>query len=279
MDIYKITNQINGKIYVGLTTRSAMSRFKEHIKLSETSNYAIHRAIKKYGAKNFTVVVLESSPNIEILIKRESYWIKTFDSMNPYIGYNMINQEDFKKIFSSEVRDKISKSQIERFNTMSNEEKLILYRNTSKARQGIKKNINTRYVGVTKAKFGRFACDTSYLGKRYRKLFLSEIDAAMAYDRIVLYIYGEDAKLNFPNKKNNYLEEDLILFMEWFLNDKSTQGRPAKLFYIYNDLIAEAKINAKKEIISQNIKSYDVVDLTFMYNGKINPDFLLKYAE
>jgi hypothetical protein len=101
----------------------------------------------------------------------------------------------------------------------------------------------------------------------------------MAYDRIVLYIYGEDARLNFPNKRMDYLKEDLIVFMEWFLNDKTAQGRPTKLFYIYNDLIPEVKINAKKEIVLYNIKNCDVVDLTFMYNGKINPDFLLKYQE
>jgi len=279
MDIYKITNQINGKIYIGLTTRSAIYRFREHVKLSEVSNYAIHRAIKKYGKSNFIIEVLESPSNIETLIKRESYWIKKFDSMNPRVGYNMINQEDFGKVLSKEVRDKISKSQIERFAQMSQESKRNLFKNTAKARQGIKRNSKTQYVGVTRAKFGRFACNTSYLGKRYRKLFLSEKEAAMAYDRIVLYVYGEDAKLNFSDQRENYLKEDLVVFMEWFLNDRTIQGRPAKLCYVYNDLISEAKITAKNEILKYNIRNADVVDLLFLYNGKINPDFLLKYGD
>lgn len=279
MEIYKIINSINGKIYIGLTTKTAIKRFKEHIKLSESSNYAIHRAMRKYGINNFTVETIESCDNIETLIKRESYWIKSTDSMNPRVGYNMINQEDFVKVFNSEVKNKISKSQKQRFALMSEEEKKSLYKNTIKARQGIKKNGISQYVGVSKGKFGRFVCNTSYMGTIFRKMFLSEIEAAQAYDRIVLYVYGSDAKLNFPDKRNDYLAEDLVLYVEWFLNDKSIQGRPARRLYLYHDLINESKIEAKNQILLYDIKNINVVDLQFLYNGKINPDFLLKYQE
>lgn len=279
MDIYKITNSVNGKIYIGLTTKTAQERFKQHMDLSRRSDYAIHRAMRKYGKENFTVEILERCSSVDELIKRESYWIKFYNSMNPRVGYNMINQEDFRKVYNQEVGDKISKAQKERFALMSDAEKKELYGRTVKCRQGIKKGGISEYVGISKAKLGRYACNTSYMGEVYRKSFLSEIEAAQAYDKVVLYLYGNDAKLNFPDKREEYLQDDLVLYMEWFLTDRAAKGRPARKLYSYNDLIPEVKPEAKKQIKLHNITNVDVVDLQFLYNGKINPDFLLKYSE
>lgn len=278
MEIYIITNLVNNKKYIGLTTRNSKKRFQEHLSFSKHSNNAIHRAIRKYGKLNFKLEVLENCSDIESLIKRECFWIKYYDSMNPIFGYNMINQEDSVKIINDEVKNKISNAQKNRFLKMSKEEKDKLYRYTSKSRQGIKRNKQTKYVGVSVAGI-RYACETSYLGKRYRKLFISEREAAESYDKIVLYLYGEDAKLNFDKKRQLFLKEDLCFFIEWFLNDKQVQGRPAKKIYFYQELMDDAKINAKNEIKKHKIKNTVVPDLNFLYNGKINPNLLLKHGE
>lgn len=81
--IYLIENQINGKKYVGLTTRNLQIRWKEH-----TRHYSqvIDKAIQVYGEKNFTIKQLEECPDEE-LDKRETYWIKYFNSANN--GYNL----------------------------------------------------------------------------------------------------------------------------------------------------------------------------------------------
>lgn len=280
MQIYKITNLINSKIYIGLTTKSYLKRFEVHLKNSETLDYALYRAIRKYGKNNFKVEVVENCASIEELIKRESFWIKTLDSMNPNVGYNMINQEDWGKIFSEEVKEKMSKSQINRLSKISKEAKQDIYKKASISRQGfLKPKGSSPFIGVCMMKNGRFNCETAYLTKRYRRLFLSEIEAAEAYDKLVLYLYGANAKLNFPDKREEYLKEDLLLFVDWFLYTTQKQGRPAKKLYIYDELLEESKINAKMNIKNYNILNIDVPDLKYLYDGTINPDFLLHYNE
>ena len=86
--IYKITNKINGKSYIGQTIQNVKERFYQHCatKCSKAvSNMAIHRAIKKYGKSNFTVEVIEEIDSAN-LNDRERYWIKYYNSYNN--GYN-----------------------------------------------------------------------------------------------------------------------------------------------------------------------------------------------
>ena len=86
--IYKITNTINSKSYIGQTIQNVKERFYQHCatKCSKVvSNMAIHRAIKKYGKSNFTVEVIEEIDSAN-LNDRERYWIKYYNSYNN--GYN-----------------------------------------------------------------------------------------------------------------------------------------------------------------------------------------------
>ena len=86
--IYKITNTINSKSYIGQTIQNVKERFYQHCatKCSKAvSNMAIHRAIKKYGKSNFTVEVIEEIDSTN-LNDREKYWIKYYNSYNN--GYN-----------------------------------------------------------------------------------------------------------------------------------------------------------------------------------------------
>jgi group I intron endonuclease len=86
MIIYKITNLINGKLYIGLTKYTAKRRFKEHCKPS--SNMLIGKSIQKYGKHNFTIEVLEQVNDLDLLNWLEAYYIKHFDCLAP-IGYNL----------------------------------------------------------------------------------------------------------------------------------------------------------------------------------------------
>jgi group I intron endonuclease len=88
--IYKITNLVNGKIYVGQTTKSLKERFQRHCwgtteKDSYHLNMAIKKAIKKYGKNNFTIELIEEVET-DKLDEREVYWISYYDSYNK--GYN-----------------------------------------------------------------------------------------------------------------------------------------------------------------------------------------------
>ena len=86
--IYKITNNINGKVYIGQTTRTIKDRWKQHINdsKSKTNLPYFHKAINKYGPENFSIEKIIEAPQSE-LDELEIFYIKKYDSYNN--GYNM----------------------------------------------------------------------------------------------------------------------------------------------------------------------------------------------
>lgn len=89
--IYKITNTVNNKIYVGQTKNfnRRIEEYKHKSKnITKKSKYRIMLEIEKYGFHNFKFSVLERVDDISILDEREIYWISKLDSRNPDIGYN-----------------------------------------------------------------------------------------------------------------------------------------------------------------------------------------------
>lgn len=88
--IYKITNTINGKMYIGQTRRTIEERWKQHIRSSFSDSSfdkgPFHLAIKKYGIDTFKVEQIEECNNEE-LNDRETYWIEYFDARHK--GYNI----------------------------------------------------------------------------------------------------------------------------------------------------------------------------------------------
>jgi group I intron endonuclease len=90
--IYKITNLVNNKIYIGQTCRTIEQRWKEHLKrrLYENGNgynYHLYKSMRKYGTENFIIEEIEYC-NDDILNEREMFWIQEYESFNPDIGYN-----------------------------------------------------------------------------------------------------------------------------------------------------------------------------------------------
>lgn len=74
--IYKITNDVNGKIYVGKTEYSEDIRFKQHIndsKKDRCKNRPFYKAINKYGSEHFHIEKIEDCENGDIACKREMY--------------------------------------------------------------------------------------------------------------------------------------------------------------------------------------------------------------
>lgn len=84
--IYCITNKIDGKVYVGLTT-DLRSRLCKHF--SEARNnrgYRLHEAIREYGEDNFETSVLCYCASLEEALEREMEYVNLFDSN--FNGYN-----------------------------------------------------------------------------------------------------------------------------------------------------------------------------------------------
>lgn len=89
MIIYRITNIVNDKVYVGQTIRTLKERWKQHrSQAKHGSTYAIHSAIRKYGEDNFEIEIIDTASNREELDAKEIYWIEFYNSMTPN-GYNL----------------------------------------------------------------------------------------------------------------------------------------------------------------------------------------------
>lgn len=85
MIIYAFKNKINGKMYVGQTTRTLEERTNEHLRHNKT---AFDKALSKYGISNFEYKVIDTATTIEELNTKEIYWIKKLNSLAPN-GYNL----------------------------------------------------------------------------------------------------------------------------------------------------------------------------------------------
>ncbi|UPK45895.1 GIY-YIG nuclease family protein [Paenibacillus pabuli] len=115
-DIYVITNRINGKRYVGYTSKGYESRFNDHIKQSRgPSERYLCRAIRKYGTDNFFTEVIEQVDTLSEAAQREMFFINelnTFAHKRGSHGYNAtLGGEGMNGVvFSEETRNKISES-------------------------------------------------------------------------------------------------------------------------------------------------------------------------
>lgn len=87
--IYKITNKINEKCYIGQTRQNVNDRWLTHKRASTTNineyNMCIKRAFRKYGIENFIFEIIEECDE-SLLNEREIYWISYYDSFRK--GYN-----------------------------------------------------------------------------------------------------------------------------------------------------------------------------------------------
>ncbi len=122
MIVYKATNKINGKVYIGQTRHSLETRKTRHIqKARKGVNTHFYNAIRKYGEDAFTWDIICSTNSKQTLNELETYYINQYDSIHN--GYNMVDGGDNNimdiesvktkhaiKMSSPEVRNKISRT-------------------------------------------------------------------------------------------------------------------------------------------------------------------------
>jgi group I intron endonuclease len=134
MVIYKTTNIVNGKFYIGQDSKNNPSYLGSGVLLS--------KAIKKYGKENFIKEIIEVCSTKKELNEREKYWINRLESIDNSIGYNIaeggmggntyndeikkrISDLMKKKVFSEETRKKMSLSRKNKsYHTKESKEKI-----------------------------------------------------------------------------------------------------------------------------------------------------------
>ena len=181
MVIYKITNLLDGMVYVGQDSKNRSSYFG--------SGLLIKRAIEKYGKENFKREILEHCNTKEELNQREVYWIKKLNAKEN--GYNICgggqgqNHDDIKKRFSEtkkgvnngmfgrkhtdEVKKIVSEKNKGKVRTEEHKQKLrdhILNRNfDQQKKEEIFKKISEKLKGKTKTEEHRLKLSKANLGK------------------------------------------------------------------------------------------------------------------
>lgn len=116
-DVYKITNKVNNKVYIGITSKGISARWKEHIYSAEHGcPFKLHNAIRKYGKENFSIELIDFCNSWEELTEKEQYYISEYKSLQDKFGYNMTEGGDgtFGRTHSEETKEKIRQKAIGR---------------------------------------------------------------------------------------------------------------------------------------------------------------------
>jgi group I intron endonuclease len=89
--VYLITNQVNGKKYIGKTGKSLVDRLKQHKKRAKNDNlksYLLHRSMKKHGIDNFQIELIEAFNNQDEAYQAEAKNITEYNTFHGD-GYNL----------------------------------------------------------------------------------------------------------------------------------------------------------------------------------------------
>jgi len=175
MYIYKTTNKLNGKIYIGLSTKS----------VEESVDYlgsgtVIQLSIEKHGKENFIKEILEEGiSNESLLCDLEVYWIKTLKSTDRSIGYNIHEGGAFggwaKNFYNHPNHKQISKKLSE-----SGKGRVVSEETKEKIRQSMigKNTGNTSFKGRTHTKEALEKLSKAATGRKHSAESLKKISEA-----------------------------------------------------------------------------------------------------
>lgn len=102
MWIYKTTNLVNNKIYIGQTHYQTVNYMG--------SGVLIGHALKKYGAENFVKEYIDEALSQEELDDKEKFWIKELHAQDRTIGYNIADGGWNCFTMNDDIKAKISKT-------------------------------------------------------------------------------------------------------------------------------------------------------------------------
>lgn len=128
--IYKVTNLINNKLYIGQTSGKLKTRWSKHVRssLNFIKNSAFPQAIRKYSSKNFLIEEIDLCESNEEADYIEKYWIKFYKTQNNNYGYNIAEGGKTTRGIkhTPENVEKNRQGQIKRFETIESREKYSL---------------------------------------------------------------------------------------------------------------------------------------------------------
>jgi group I intron endonuclease len=192
MIIYKATNKINGKIYIGQTINSLRQRKRGHINsaLSKHDTSYFHFALRKYGPESFDwETIVEGPGSLETLNELEKHFIQLYNSFEK--GYNLTLGGNSNAGFKHSEETKKRLSEMNKGKKLSNETKRKMSefqrskvvpeetrRRISEGHKGLKPSEKTRKK-MSESRKGRFVGKNSPLyGKKFSEEHKRKISEA-----------------------------------------------------------------------------------------------------
>lgn len=236
--VYKITNKINGKIYIG-SSGNLGYRWTSHIyDLQSNSHHSqeLQSDWNKYGFSNFTFEVIDLDK--DNFLEVEQYNIDKYDSIN--IGYNSINANKKNKVktkvniienITENDFDKIKKNIIIHGNSKKNKRtyKPLLNNSHSLKWLNSKKNINitkldliNQHLNVSKLKSGEFIWVTfdtlrnNISGKGNVKCYSSIYNPIGYKSSNLFYMMNIYPSANLENDRDEYALDNIL---SWIVNN------------------------------------------------------------
>lgn len=144
MIIYKITNLINNKIYIGQTHGLNSKYFG--------GGTILKKAIKKYNKENFKMeIIVQGNFNRNLINSLEIHYIRLYNSTNPKIGYN-IQPGGSESLMSDYVKKKIGNANRYRKHTQQFKDKIREIQLNKPRKESTKTKISNSMLGVKKSK-------------------------------------------------------------------------------------------------------------------------------
>lgn len=135
--IYKITNKVNNKCYIG-QSKDIIKRWKTEYKWHKLNNH-LHSAFNKYGLENFDFEIIEECEP-SLLNEREKFWINVYNSFDRNFGYNktlggagtlgrtfVMTEETKNKIRLTNTGRKFTTEQLEEFRNIIRDNQIVIY--------------------------------------------------------------------------------------------------------------------------------------------------------
>jgi group I intron endonuclease len=171
--VYLITNIANNKVYIGIS-KDVEKRWKKHLQISNNTkskhNYAIHKAIKKYGQENFSLIILKSLETLNEAKLSEINYISKYKSNIKNFGYNLtIGGEGVSKPMSEQTKKKISLANTGKIRTQETKNKISI------SNKG-KKRTTEAILNYSKAKKGNILSEETKnkISKKIKELWLND---------------------------------------------------------------------------------------------------------